>query len=132
MTSIAWLAGEYRKDRRRILRDAKFEERRRICEERVERRVEEEWLAERERLRDPRTWIHVHWRTSKRSNEREWVWMRESDLMDARRRRNRRSGKSEAKRRDWAAGHVVLLFMPTAILDAPGPARCHRKHTCTA
>ena len=33
--------------------------------------------------------------------------MRASDLRDARRRRNRRSGKSEAKRRDWAAGQVV-------------------------
>ena len=73
MTSIAWLAGEYRKDRRRILRDAKFEERRRRCEERVERRVEEELLAERERLMGIGSWIHVHWRTSKRSNERDWV-----------------------------------------------------------
>ena len=107
MTSIAWLAGEYRKDRRMRLSDAKFEERRRRCEERVERRVEEEWLAERERLMGIGSWIHVHWWTSKRSNERDWVWMRESDLKDARRRRNRRSGKSEAKRRDWSAGQVV-------------------------
>ena len=103
MTSIAWLAEEFRKDKR----VAKREETRRRWEDEAERRAERKWEDEAERLRDISGWINLKWKRSKHSKEEEWVWMRASDLRDARRRRNRRSGKSEGKRRDWAAGHVV-------------------------
>ena len=58
-------------------------------------------------LRDISGWITVKWERSKTRKDAEWVWLRASDVRDARRRRNRRSGKLEGKRRGWAAGLVA-------------------------
>ena len=57
MTSIAWLAEEFRKDKR----VAKREETRRRWEDEAERRAERKCEDEAERLRDISGWIHLKW-----------------------------------------------------------------------
>ena len=51
---------------------------------------------------------HDQLRTTETGKAMGWVWMRSAEWMEARMMMNYRTGKSEAKRRDWAAGQVAI------------------------